>query len=131
MKIFDIEIFNQNVIDIIDQQEFIGIRLSGGIDSATLCHIVLKYFPHVKILPITFYNVLRPNAIVSVENVLRRLKELNPNHNIIGHETRTFDTTGYVRENIDSINKISTNSDVQFSICSKSASSLMQTIQVN
>lgn len=101
MKIKDVELFPDEVLAIIEQQEFIGIRLSGGADSATLCHIVLKYLPHVKILPITFYNVLRPNARNSVENVLNVLKSLNPNHQIIGHEIGTFDTTGYVRSNID------------------------------
>jgi len=101
MKINDVELFDQNIINIINQQEFIGIRLSGGIDSAVLCHIVLKYLPHVKILPITFYNVLRPNAINSVQNVLQALKKLNPNHNIIDHEIGTFDTSGYVKSEID------------------------------
>jgi tRNA(Ile)-lysidine synthase TilS/MesJ len=101
MKIKDVELFTDDILDIINQQEFIGIRLSGGIDSATLCHIVLHYFPHIKILPITFYNALRPGAVKSVENVLRILKELNPNHQIMKQEIGTFDTTGYVRSNIN------------------------------
>jgi tRNA(Ile)-lysidine synthase TilS/MesJ len=101
MNIKDVELFPEEVVNIMNEQEFIGIRLSGGIDSATLCHIVLTYFPHVKILPITFYNVLRPNALNSVNKVLSVLKELNPTHNIIGHEIGQFDTTGYVRSEIN------------------------------
>jgi len=96
MKIGNIELFPNNVMAIIAQQEYIGIRLSGGIDSAILCHIVLKHFPQVKLIPITFYNVLRPAAENSVNNVLRILLELNPNSNLLPSEVGRFDTSDFV-----------------------------------
>lgn len=101
MKIKNFEIFPDNITNIINKQELIGIRLSGGIDSATLCYIVLKYFPHMKLLPITLYNVLRPAARQSVDNVLQFLKSEFPDNKIIGHEIGTFDTTGYVKSEIN------------------------------
>jgi tRNA(Ile)-lysidine synthase TilS/MesJ len=97
MKINNIELFTDDVMEIINKQEYIGIRISGGIDSAILCHIVLKYFPHVKLLPITFYNKLRPIAESSVDNVLRVLNELNPGNNLMPQVVGRFDTTGFVK----------------------------------
>jgi len=97
MQIGQLELFTDDVMDIINQQEYIGIRLSGGIDSAILCYVVLKYFPHIKLVPITFYNKLRPIAESSVANVLRVLNDLNPNNNLMPQEVGIFDTTGFVR----------------------------------
>jgi len=101
MKIKDYELFPDEVLNIINQQEFIGIRISGGIDSATLCYIVFKYFPHVKLLPITLYNVLRPNARQSVHNVMTFLKNEFPDNKIMESEIGVFDTTGYVKLDIN------------------------------
>lgn len=92
--------FPIEVVQMLNREQFIGIRLSGGIDSAVLCYIVLKYFPHVKIIPITFINKLRPNAINSVNNVLKILKDLNPNNQLLEQEIGYFDTTGYVVKKI-------------------------------
>ena len=95
MKIKNVELFTNDIMDIINSQEYIGIRLSGGIDSAILCYIVLKYMPHVKLLPITFYNKLRPIAESSVNNVLKVLNELNPGNLLMPQEIGRFDTTGF------------------------------------
>ena len=93
--------FTDDVMEIINKQEYVGIRISGGIDSAILCHIVLKYFPHINLLPITFYNKLRPIAQSSVDNVLRVLNELNPGNRLMQQEVGIFDTTGFVRTQPD------------------------------
>jgi len=95
MKIKDIELFPDEVMTLIDSQEFIGIRLSGGSDSALLCHIVLKYFPHIELLPIIMFNRLRPAAEQSVKNVLNALNALNPNNKLMTPEIGYFDTTGW------------------------------------
>lgn len=89
--------FTDDIVDTINKQEYVGIRLSGGIDSAVLCYIVLKYFPHINLLPITFYNKLRPIAQSSVDNVLRVLSELNPGNRLMQQEVGIFDTTGYIK----------------------------------
>ena len=97
MKIKNIEMFTDDVMEIINKQEFIGLRLSGGIDSATLCYITMKYFPHLKIVPITLFNKMRPRAAISVEKVISQLKILNPNSELLPREIGYFDTSGYKR----------------------------------
>lgn len=105
MKIKNIEIFPEPILDIVNKQEFLGIRLSGGIDSAILCYTVLKFFPEVKLIPITFYNHLRPNAKKSVDNVLHAINNLVPNNNLLPQEISYFDTTGYIRDPESKIKK--------------------------
>ena len=100
MKLGKIELFTDDVMEVINQQEYIGIRMSSGIDSAILCHIVLKYFPHIKLMPITFYNKVRPGAIVSMGNVLKVLNELNPNNNLMTQEIGIFETSGFSKPDI-------------------------------
>lgn len=95
MKIVDIELFDDEIMKIINDQEYIGIRISGGVDSAILCAIVLKFFPHVKLLPITFFNHIRPGARQSVTNILEKLKELYPNNKLMPGVIGTFDSTGH------------------------------------
>jgi len=100
MKIRDVELFEPGVINLINSQKFVAIRISGGIDSAILCHIILKYFPHIELLPFTFFNKLRPSAINSVNNVMRQLSVLNPNNKLMTHRIAFFDTTlPYIRVN--------------------------------
>ena len=60
-KIID-EVFTNDVTQAINQQEYIGMRLSGGIDSALLCFLIMTKFPDKKVMPITMYNKIRPAA---------------------------------------------------------------------
>ena len=92
------EVFTKDIDKIISEQELIGIRLSGGIDSAIMCYLTMKKYPHIKLLPITMYNKLRPAAIKSVGRVLNALKILNPNAKLLDNsETAFFDTFGFVK----------------------------------
>ena len=72
------EVFPTDITEIINQQEYLGIRLSGGIDSAFLCFLTMTKFPNKKIIPITMYNKIRPAAIHSVNRVKEVLQILNP-----------------------------------------------------
>lgn len=105
MKVGQIEVFPEEVLEIARSQKFLGIRLSGGIDSAILCHIVLKFFPEIKIMPITFYNVLKPSAKKSVDNVLNILNKLTPTNNVLPQEIGYFDTTGYIKDPTATVKK--------------------------
>jgi hypothetical protein len=96
MKIRDVELFDDEVMKVINEQEYIGIRLSGGIDSAILCAFVLKFFPHIKLLPISLFNKIRPGARQSVANILEKLKELYPENKLMPGVTGTFDSTGFI-----------------------------------
>lgn len=108
-KIID-DIFppNEDLDKIISAQDIIGMRLSGGIDSAFLMFLIMNKWPNKKILPITMFNRLRPAAMVSVSNVMSALKILKPeNENILEPEYGFFDTTGFVRtqEMVDEFKK--------------------------
>lgn len=89
------EVFPANIIEIINQQEYLGIRLSGGIDSAFLCFLTMTKFPNKKIIPITMYNKIRPAAIHSVNRVKEVLQILNPDSILMEPEIGYFDTTGF------------------------------------
>ena len=83
---------------IISTQDVIGMRLSGGIDSAFLMLLIMSKWPDKKILPITMFNRLRPAAMKAVDNVLNSIKIIIPeNDNILEPEYGFFDTTGFVR----------------------------------
>jgi tRNA(Ile)-lysidine synthase TilS/MesJ len=108
-KIID-DIFppNEDLDKIISAQDIIGMRLSGGIDSAFLMFLIMNKWPNKKILPITMFNRLRPAAMDSVSNVMSALKILKPeNENILEPEYGFFDTTGFVRtqEMVDEFKK--------------------------
>ena len=89
------EVFPADITEIINQQECLGIRLSGGIDSALLCFLTMTKFPNKKIIPITMYNKMRPTAINSVNRVREVLQILNPDNILMKPEIGYFDTTGF------------------------------------
>ena len=88
------ELFPISIKELIEKQELIGIRLSGGTDSAVLLLTVLETFPKAKILLITLYNVLRPNALLAIKNIVDYANKKFPDR-IVGHETQYFDSTNY------------------------------------
>lgn len=49
------EIFTKDIDKIISKQELIGIRLSGGIDSAFMCYLTMQKISSHKIT--TYHNV--------------------------------------------------------------------------
>jgi len=95
-KILD-EVFTPDIDEIISKQDIIGIRLSGGIDSAFMTYLFMSRYPNKKILPITMYNKLRPAAIDSVKKVVNALRILNPNSTLLNNEIAFFDTSGFVK----------------------------------
>jgi 7-cyano-7-deazaguanine synthase in queuosine biosynthesis len=98
MNIAGIEMFEDEIVDIINQQEFVAIQMSGGIDSTTLCCIMLKYFPHVKVMPITFYNKQRLNTVQSMGKILHALNQMFPNNKLMPPEIGFFDSAGYISD---------------------------------
>ena len=89
------EVFPTDITEIINQQEYLGMRLSGGIDSAFLCFLTMTKFPNKKIIPITMYNKIRPAAVNSVNRVKEVLQILNPDNILMESEIGYFDTTGF------------------------------------
>jgi tRNA(Ile)-lysidine synthase TilS/MesJ len=93
-------VFESQIASVLNTQDTIAIRLSGGSDSALLAYLILTKFPRIKILPVTFYNFLRPSAKYSVAKILKFLNELAPQR-ILNQETAEFDTTTYSRDRGD------------------------------
>ena len=94
-KILD-KVFTPDIDKIISEQDIIGMRLSGGIDSAFLCFLTMSKYPNKKILPITLYNKLRPAAMDAVDNVLNALRILKPdNDNLLYSDIAFFTTSDF------------------------------------
>ena len=94
-KILD-KVFTPDIDKIISEQDIIGMRLSGGIDSAFLCFLTMSKYPNKKILPITLFNQLRPAAMDVVDNVLNALSILKPeNENLLHSDIAFFTTEGF------------------------------------
>ena len=97
LKIILGQVFNSVIRKKLDKEEMIGIRLSGGIDSAFMCYLTMTQYPDKKILPVTMYNKIRPDAVVSVNRVMEKLQELRPDCKLEEPEIGYFDTTGFVK----------------------------------
>ena len=72
------KIITPDIDQVIQSQELIGCRLSGGIDSAFMTFLLMRKYPNKKLLPITMFNKLRPAAMDAVSNVLTALRILKP-----------------------------------------------------
>ena len=96
-KILD-QVFTPDIDEIISKQDIIGMRLSGGIDSAFLCFLTMSKYPDKKILPITLYNKLRPAAMDAVDNVLTALRILKPENENLLYSDVAFFTTNFKKK---------------------------------
>ena len=97
LKVILGQVFNSVIRRKLDKEEMIGIRLSGGIDSAFMCYLTMTQYPDKKIKPVTMYNKIRPDAVVSVNRVMEKLQELRPDCKLEEPEIGYFDTTGFVK----------------------------------
>ena len=91
------KIITPDIDQVIQSQELIGCRLSGGIDSAFMTFLLMSKYPNKKLLPITMFNKLRPAAMDAVLNVENKLRELNPNSTLLESEVSFFDTSNWVK----------------------------------
>ena len=89
------KVFPKEIDELISKQDYLGMRLSGGIDSALMTFLTMTKYPNKKIIPITIYNKLRPAARNPVRRVIEALKILNPNSILLEPVTGEFDTSGY------------------------------------
>jgi 7-cyano-7-deazaguanine synthase in queuosine biosynthesis len=80
-------------IDIPDNVVNVGIRISGGTDSAILAYLLAKYKseenPNIKLVPITLYRASKPFNLIFAEKIIKFIgRELSVNfehHFIIGN----------------------------------------------
>ena len=85
--------YGDQTIDLFDkkQPQQILLSLSGGLDSASLLYLLLKYYPHLEIIPYTGRDVTAPFDYECALDILSFMKETFPNANIGEHQVYTFD----------------------------------------
>ena len=93
-KVIDL-VITPEMDEIIQAQELIGMRISGGIDSAFMTYLMMSRYPNKKLLPVTMFNKLRPAAMDAVLNVESKLRELNPDSTLLESEVGFFDTSNW------------------------------------
>jgi len=68
------------VIDILDKETKIGVRISGGVDSTMVLYLMAifkrDYRPDIKILPMTVVNPFKPYQEIFSNRVIDKVKEL-------------------------------------------------------
>jgi len=89
------QVITPEMDEIIQKQELIGMRISGGIDSAFMTYLMMSKYPNKKLLPVTMFNKLRPAAMDAVLNVERKLRELLPDSTLLEAEVAFFDTSNW------------------------------------
>jgi len=58
------------------------ISLSGGLDSASLCYLVLTHFPEIEIFPYTCRDQNAPKDAESAEMIVKWMQQTFPNSNL-------------------------------------------------
>ena len=89
------QVITPEMDEIIQKQELIGMRISGGIDSAFMTYLMMSRYPNKKLLPVTMFNKLRPAAMDAVLNVESKLRELLPDSTLLEAEVAFFDTSNW------------------------------------
>ena len=89
------QVITPEMDEIIQKQELIGMRISGGIDSAFMTYLMMSKYPNKKLLPVTMFNKLRPAAMDAVLNVESKLRELLPDSTLLEAEVAFFDTSNW------------------------------------
>ena len=89
------QVITPEMDEIIQKQELIGMRISGGIDSAFMTYLMMSRYPNKKLLPVTMFNKQRPAAMDAALNVESKLRELLPNSTLLEAEVAFFDTSGW------------------------------------
>tara|TARA_Y100000996_G_C22510709_1_gene638256 strand:+ start:178 stop:1023 length:846 start_codon:yes stop_codon:yes gene_type:complete len=89
------QVITPEMDEIIQKQELIGMRISGGIDSAFMTYLMMSAYPNKKLLPVTMFNKLRPAAMDAVLNVESKLRELLPDSTLLEAEVAFFDTSNW------------------------------------
>ena len=69
------------------------VKVSGGLDSASLLFLLCKYFPKIKKHIFTGDDVNHPFDAICAENVVEYIMKKVPNHNIESHDILPFDDT--------------------------------------
>ena len=88
-------------IDLPENVKDIGLKISGGADSAIVCYMLAKYIteerPDITIHPVTGVSVLKGYQLIYSSQVLQKIESLT-SIKFAKHQTRTVSNDNYVRD---------------------------------
>ena len=85
--------YGNQTVDLFDkkQPEQILLSLSGGLDSAALLYLLLKYYPELNVIPYTGRDVTAPFDYECTLDIISFMRETFPNANLGAQQVYTFD----------------------------------------
>jgi hypothetical protein len=99
-------------IDLPEDMKILGLKISGGADSAIVCYMVAKYVteerPDITIHPITAVANTKPFQQIFADKVLRKVEELT-GIEFAPHQYRTIDSStveNYINQQADLVNDV-------------------------
>lgn len=85
--------YYDQTVDLLLDLDRIVVKVSGGLDSASLLFLLCKYFPKIEKHIFTGDDVNHPFDAINAENVVEYIMKKIPNHNIKSHDFMHFDDT--------------------------------------
>lgn len=84
--------YGNQTVDLFDkkQPEQILLSLSGGLDSAALLYLLLKYYPELNVIPYTGRDVTAPFDYECTLDIISFMRETFPNANLGAQQVYTF-----------------------------------------
>ena len=74
--------YYDQTVDLLLDLDRIVVKVSGGLDSASLLFLLCKYFPKIKKHIFTGDDVYHPFDAINAENIVEYIMKKIPNHNI-------------------------------------------------
>ena len=80
--------YGNQTIDLFDKgiPKQVLLSLSGGLDSASLLYLILKFFPEVEVIPFTGRDKTAPMDYECAKDILQYMRETFPTVNIRDHD---------------------------------------------
>jgi len=85
--------YYDQTVDLLLDLDRIVVKVSGGLDSASLLFLLCKYFPKIEKHIFTGDDVNHPFDAINAENVVEYIMKKIPNHNIKSHDFMDYDDT--------------------------------------
>lgn len=85
--------YGNQTIDLFDKgvPKQVLLSLSGGLDSASLFYLILKFFPEVEVIPFTGRDKTAPMDYECTLDIIQLMRELFPNGRIADQDVYPFD----------------------------------------
>ena len=85
--------YGNQTIDLFDKgiPKQVLLSLSGGLDSASLLYLILKFFPEVEVIPFTGRDKTAPMDYECTLDILQLMREIFPNGKLAEQDVYPFD----------------------------------------